>query len=276
MARLSRLPTSVLLAVLLGAGGISVPLISIHLPTWARIALLSVAAALVLAVIVARLCPAVDVPGNVDHLLRNRARQQRSYALLEKRLALTVSESGGNRRDGLFTWTYIIKSLAKQPLRQIEAPLLGEVPLSHGDLRVRVSVGDEQNWYAVVTVVDRQSPIVTLPLPYRGLFPSETLTLRFSYEWDAVARLDADSWILDLSAIVSGGRAELVLRYPRDVPQHATGYVIRQRGFCRRRVPLGLLDTKTEESHCTVMLEYMKHSRDSYLVVDTNLANLAG
>ena len=95
----------------------------------------------------------------------------------------------------------------------------------------------------------------------------------FDYEHEAFARVDADTWFVDLTSVVQGGDVRLVLDCPIELKEHATSYVVRQRGLCRKRVPLRFAAASEYGDRRALLIEYKRQRGDLFLTADTASRN---
>jgi len=274
LERLPRPPGSQveqLLFLVLAAGLVSVPLVTVHLPFWARSTILVVVGAAAAYWLMCRLCPEIEQPANLHLLRSNPARIAHGFELREKHLLARVARRGANRRAATFEWTYVVANTGREPLRAIDMPLLGDVSVWGGDLDVAVSIEGHQPARAYVMVRDHYSPTIHIPLPHGGVAPGATQRIQVVYEADAAARVDRSTWILSLDSVQVGAPTSVSVAFASALEEEGTAYLIRRRGPCLRRVPLGSAEIVTDADQSVLAVRHIKQRGDECLIVDSAL-----
>jgi hypothetical protein len=274
LPKIPRAPGSLieqLLVLAFAAGVISVPLVTVSLPQWARITVIAVVGTAIGYSFLTRWCPEIERPANLDQLASNPARTARGFRFLEKHLLIEVGARGGNRRPARISWRHVVANTGKELVPSIDMPLLTDVPVWEGDVVVAVSVDGSSTAHARLELRDHYSPTIHVPLPHRGLAPGDTVRVDVTYDSDAFARIDADTWVFNLASVAVGAPTTLSLTFPASLAEEATAYVIRRRAFCCRSHPLGSAEMLVEGGRRILTVRYERHRGDEYLIVDTAL-----
>lgn len=272
MAKLPRPPGAVrdqIILLFLAAGVVSVPLIRFEPPVWARFALLGVFVLLVLYSLAAAACPEVEAPPDLHRLLRSPARTPRGFQVLAKELVVDVAARGGRRRACVLRWRLTIQNVGNDALHAVRVPILTDVPIWGDELPVNVWVDGVPSTQARLDVSDHYAPVATIYLAHSGLPVGGRTDVEYEYRHEALARVDADTWILDLLPVIRGGSVRLSVRFSGRALQQGSAYVVRRRGVCLRRVTLGAAESHHDSSISSLTVAYQRKHGDSYLVLDT-------
>lgn len=121
-------------------GAVQIHLIDYTPPVWLRLA------ALLLVLLLLALqyndwrAKSLALPSTMPFLRANRAfRRTSPYGVVKKELTVRIADVGMSfaqqhyRRSAQFSWSVHLRNTSREPVRRLELPIVGEVPIDQGD-----------------------------------------------------------------------------------------------------------------------------------------------
>lgn len=277
--RRTAVTTGALIAVLSLTGAVQIHLIDYTPPIWLRLTALL----LVLLLLALRFndwrSKSLALPSTMRHLRANGAPGRKSpYIVVKKELAVRVADAGATgatfgrhdyRRSALFAWSVRLRNTSRDPVRRLELPIVGEIQVDQGDLRVRAEGTLTGTYPTQLLRRDGYSPTIVIELPAPGLTPGAEAGFEYSYVWPGVAHLRSDHWIFDLRGAVPGGVASLTLSYPSDMRQQAVLRRVYRRIGLLQAESLGSVHSTDPHAPC-FRVDYTVKKGDVCLLLDTH------